>query len=666
MSNPCGSCLFCTSATCSECVQWLPNQPACSVSSGVGSRRTDVRVRAKTYSICSTTEDNLKMAVKGLISLWLLLALQFKSGECYSNGKVTQACGDMIPEHGHHASPETSPYNITLDKYEYSAGSQIRVTLFVVVPGGSYFKGFLIEARAQENPDGGAVGSFDLVNSSISQLLTCAHTKGSAVSHTSDSKKTEVQAIWTAPDKPPSNIQFMYTVVRKYKLYWVQVAGPVATLRGATPGPPHSSTTTTTHSTTTPPGVLQNPFSAEDCGSRKTCLRDPVNCDPKTEPQCFFLSFRTEEQSVLFELSGPAEGYVSFALSLDKWMGNDDVYLCVRDGDQVEINAAYVAGRTHPELATENALRDTAWRVSDGVIQCSFRRDLHLDRLNQNRFNLDRSYFLFMANGKAENGEIHRHSRQPLISTHQKVLTGPPENLSGSRSPLLIKFHGAFMLVAWMTTVSTGVIFARYFKRDWSETPLFGQRVWFQMHRVLMVLTVVLTCVGFALPFVYRGGWSKRAGSHPYLGCTVMALAIIQPIMALFRPSPDSSQRPIFNWIHWSAGTIAQIIAVAAIFLGIHQQALLLPAPWSTGLLAGFVVWGVLAELVFELHMRGCLAPALNHSPLFFRSQAEDKELILPTSSESNEFQFRRILFGVFLCGNLAFLFTLISLIINL
>lgn len=33
--------------------------------------------------------------------------------------------------------------------------------------------------------------------------------------------------------------------------------------------------------------------------------------------------------------------------------GNDDVYMCVRDGDQVEINAAYVAGRTHPEVATE-------------------------------------------------------------------------------------------------------------------------------------------------------------------------------------------------------------------------------------------------------------------------------------------------------------------------
>ncbi|XP_031440217.1 putative ferric-chelate reductase 1 isoform X2 [Clupea harengus] len=590
------------------------------------------------------------MTSKRQITLWLLLAFYFKSGECFSNGKVTQACGEMIPEHDHDPSPQTPPYNITLDKYQYNAGDQIRVTLFVAVSGSSYFKGFLIEARAQGNLNGGAVGSFTLVDPSISQLLKCGHSKGSAVSHTSGAKKTKVQAIWTAPDNPPASIQFKFTVVQKYKVYWVQIPGPVATLNGATAGPPHF--TTTSDSPTTSPAVLPNPFSAEDCGSRKSCLRDPVNCDPRTEPRCFFLSLRTEGQSVQFELSGPAEGYVSFALSLDTWMGNDDVYLCVRDGDRVEINAAYVLGRTHPEVATENALRDTAWAIVDGVIQCSFRRDINLSQLN--RFNLDQSYFLFVAHGKAEKGVIHRHSRQPLISTHQKVVSGPPEDLSASRSPLLIKFHGVFMLVAWMTTVSTGVIFARYFKLDLPESSLLGQRVWFQMHRALMVLTVVLTCVGFTLPFIYRGGWSTRAGSHPYLGCTVMALAVIQPIMALFRPPPDSSKRPIFKWMHLGAGTLAQIIAVAAIFLGIQQQALLLPAPWSTGVLAGFVVWGVLADLIFELHSRCYLPPG---------SKAEDRQSILSSSSERKEFRLRGIILGVFLCGNLAFLTSLISLI---
>ena len=63
-------------------------------------------------------------------------------------------------------------------------------------------------------------------------------------------------------------------------------------------------------------------FSSLGCGHNKSCLRDPEGCDPESDPHCFFLSFTTDEagQSVMFELSGPAEGYISFALSLDKWM----------------------------------------------------------------------------------------------------------------------------------------------------------------------------------------------------------------------------------------------------------------------------------------------------------------------------------------------------------
>lgn len=39
-------------------------------------------------------------------------------------------------------------------------------------------------------------------------------------------------------------------------------------------------------------------------------------------------------------------------------------------------------------------------------------------------------------------GMIHRHTRQPLISSHHQIITGPPEILTGSRSPLLMKCHG--------------------------------------------------------------------------------------------------------------------------------------------------------------------------------------------------------------------------------
>ncbi|KAJ8010432.1 hypothetical protein DPEC_G00075010 [Dallia pectoralis] len=589
-------------------------------------------------------------------------ACLMKSSSGYPNGKVSVACGDMKPLHGHVSSFKSAPFNITVDQTTFSSGDRITVTLQVVpTTEGTTFKGFLIEARDAANPDGPSVGSFSLLNPSESQLLQCGHTQASAVSHTSKSKKSDIQAVWEAPTNPPAGVQFMATVVQKYKVYWVKLPGPVVSLNGATVAPPPKTTTSSTTAVLTTPSALNKSFSSEGCGRRKSCLRDPVGCDPESDPLCIYLSFTPEKHTVLFELSGPSKGYLSFALSLDKWMGNDDAYLCVRDGDSVDINAAYICGRTQPEPASENVLSDMAWRLADGVIQCRFRREILLPPHNRSRFNLDQSFFLFIAHGGSTDGVISKHDRQPLISTDQSVITGPPKDITGSRSPLLIKFHGAIMLVAWMTTVTTGVIVARYFKMDCPGTTIFANSVWFQVHRALMVLTVLLTFVGFSLPFIYRGGWSKNAGSHPYLGCTVVALSVIQPVMALLRPANDSSRRKHFNWMHWGTGTSVQIIAVVAIFLGIQQQALLLPSSWSTGILAGCVVWGVLVDLLLEFHHRGVIQTTV--------AVSEDKEGILSSHLDKDRQRkaslFRKIVLAEFLVGNVVLISVLINTIIN-
>ncbi|XP_071780167.1 putative ferric-chelate reductase 1 [Centroberyx gerrardi] len=573
----------------------------------------------------------------------------------YSNGKVSIACRDMEPQHGYESSPDPPPYSITVDTPTFSPGDRITVSLRVASSNSTYFRGFLIEARDAGRSGSAAEGRFILVDPAQSQLLQCGHTQGSGVSHSDSSKKTQVQAVWEAPKNPPERVQFLVTVVHKYKVYWVRIAGPVVSVKGATAIP-----TTAVATDTTSPAALSTAFSSEGCGSSKSCLRDPVGCCPESDSPCFFLSFTSEEagRSVTFELSGPAEGYVSFALSLDKWMGNDDVYLCVNDAGRVTISPAYVSGRTHPELAPEVALWDRAWRLADGVIQCRFHRNALLPQL-ENRFDLNQSYFLFLAHGRADKGFIHRHDRQPLISTNQKVITGPPEDLSGSRSPLLIKLHGVLMLTAWMWMVSTAVLVARHFRPLWSHTTLLGHRLWFQVHRTMMVSAVGLTGVAFTLPFIYRRGWSKHAGSHPYIGCTVMALSVIQPIMAALRPAPESPRRIFFNWLHLGTGAIGQVLAVVGVFLGAGQQALLLPGPWSPAVLTGWLLWIVLTDLLLLIHSHRVRTRG--------NDSAEDKESILFAQLESQRHgevsKFRKIVLMVFLIGNTGFLAALVKTI---
>uniref|UniRef100_A0A672T281 Ferric chelate reductase 1 n=1 Tax=Sinocyclocheilus grahami TaxID=75366 RepID=A0A672T281_SINGR len=425
-------------------------------------------------------------------ALAILGTLCLTSISGYKNEKVEKSCESMMPEHHSQHNTTASPYTLTVNTSQFSPGDNIGVSI-VILSGSEHFEGFLIQARGATNPDGPAIGSFTWVDPDISQRFTCNRIEGSAVSHTSNAKKTEIQPF----------------IVRI---------------------------------------LLQ--FTSVGCGKLKSCLIDPVGCNPSVDKNCFFLSYSALGQTVSFELSGPAQGYVSFALSKDEWMGDNDAYLCINDEGRVSVEAAHTTGRTYPEISSEmrehlmSVLTDVGWKVSDGVIQCKLSRSIYTPQ-DPVRFSLNNSYYLFVAHGSAEYGE---HTRQPLISSHHQIITGPPEILTASRSPLLMKCHGMCSAVIKFT-------------------------------------------------YCNDTGSVQRAGAHPYLGCMVMILAFCQQSFLFLR-------RWIFNSSHWGVGNAAEIIA-GEFALCNFQQSLLLPYPWTTGVLSAFVVWTIVLKLVLKLHKNG-------------------------------------------------------------
>ncbi|XP_070252483.1 ferric-chelate reductase 1 [Myotis yumanensis] len=591
------------------------------------------------------------MAVPGHIAGALLLLLRLGLVAGYPSGLVTESCGDMVPRHGH--APLPNPvHSVTVARTTFTPGDRIEVAV-----SGPEFKGFLIEARDAEDPSGAPVGSFTLIDSQESQLLTCGEKQGSAVSHTNAHKKTEVRVYWDAPDNAPTHVQFLATVVEKYKRYWVRIPSPVISQPKA---PPFSTPRATPVPSPASPAVsrLTKPFSASGCGSKKFCVRSPSACDPAKEGTCLFLSFTPDDHSVTVEMSGPSKGYLSFALSHDRWMGDDDAYLCVHEDQTVSIRPAHLTGRSHPALDSWDALEDMAWRLEDGGMQCSFRRNITLPGV-KNRFDLNTSYYIFLATGAAKDGRIYRHSQQPLITYEKHAVTGDPQDVGASRAPPLLRAHGALMLVSWLTTVSVGVIVARFFKPVLSR-PLFGESAWFQVHRVLMLITSSLTCIAFVLPFIYRGGWSSRAGYHPYLGCVVLVLAVLQPLLAAMRPSLHDPRRHLFNWTHWGMGTAARIVAVAAMFLGMDLPGLALPGPWKTYVMLGFVAWHVGAEIVLEVH-----SYRLSRK-VEILDDTRIQIMQTFTMAEAEGHGFKKAVLAVYVCGNLTFLIIFLSAVSRL
>ena len=195
-----------------------------------------------------------------------------------------------------------------------------------------------------------------------------------------------------------------------------------------------------------------------------------------------------------------------------------------------------------------------------------------------------------------------------------KIASAEPVNLAvlstvGGRSDLLFRVHGLLMLCAWLGCAGVGMIMARYFKHTWPGTQLGGKDLWFVFHRLLMVVTVLLSLTAVVLVLVEVDVQplalsSLKNNPHPVIGLICVILAVLNPIMAVFRPHPGAPGRTLFNWAHWAVGNTAHICAVVAIFLaGTLAKANLSSNSWWSWTMLGYVIFHFLVHVILSCLM---------------------------------------------------------------
>ncbi|KAJ8305655.1 hypothetical protein KUTeg_016200 [Tegillarca granosa] len=87
--------------------------------------------------------------------------------------------------------------------------------------------------------------------------------------------------------------------------------------------------------------------------------------------------------------------------------------------------------------------------------------------------------------------------------------------------------------------------------------------------------------------------------AHPILGIIVTLLCVGNPIMALFRPGPKDSNRPLFNWAHWAVGMLAHVLSVITICFGIEMNKS--PTPeYAVWVVVGYVVYHLTMEVLLK------------------------------------------------------------------
>ncbi|XP_062595575.1 putative ferric-chelate reductase 1 homolog isoform X1 [Saccostrea cucullata] len=344
------------------------------------------------------------------------------------------------------------------------------------------------------------------------------------------------------------------------------------------------------------------------CGVSKGCFKS-YEC---SSGDCTYLvTWYKNGDKITFEYTSTIKGsskYLCLGFSDDDDMGDDSTIACKYVSGSVSVEEGYNVEETYTRLSNPlEKISNIVTSATGSIFKCSF--DRQINSTNPKIFDLNTKWYLLIAEGFITDGVLQEHyAHKPPRTKHAVDLFGF-EVITGKKlKEPTAKLHGLVMVLAWMVFSSVGLVIARYFKSEWSERVILGQKVWFQVHRACMVLVLVLTVTSFMIIILdaekYRDNLEASdrnyLNSHPILGIVVLILTCINPIMSFFRCSPDDDRRKYFNWAHFIVGVSAHILAVINIIFGLQLTKAGVKIG-ATYVMYVYIAVFVLFEVMFEI-----------------------------------------------------------------
>lgn len=555
--------------------------------------------------------------MKASVVCWVMALVAVAKAAFDPTQDSTQCChcSDLKPFNpapGSSPQIRPSPFKVTVNSEKYQLDKEVIVEL--MGEDDMAFRDFILVAWPTDNRPKEALGTLKMIDDTkeFKSKTSCLNSpKGTNAVLAGDLKpKRHLRFAWETREYV-GHVEFRATFIVNDDVYWVgEKSALLLDPRREAPPPPAQSAVRVT-----------SPIDTAECGQAKGCYREPVGC---WEPQCeYIVTWQGITDKVRFELGGLADGakdrYIAVALSNDTYMGEDIVFACVNDGSQeVDATRVYlsynVGHKNYPLdrkdlLHFRSAISGEEGSYHNGRLRCRFTIDRDIDLLYPELSRVgDANYHLLMGRGFASRGVLHRHGlgvNELPIASPKKVNFNQYDNIGDRARYPLVKAHGCLMILAWVFFASIGLLMTKYYKTMWPNQRMYEQKYWFVAHFNCMAMVFLVTVIGIILIFIEADGWSiapdlpQRA--HPILGIIIFICIIINPILALLRPSEDNKCRPVFNWFHWAFGTIANVLAIPQIFIGMDFGKANVPW-WATWILVVWVIFHIVIELSLEIH----------------------------------------------------------------
>ncbi|XP_070563020.1 putative ferric-chelate reductase 1 [Ptychodera flava] len=245
----------------------------------------------------------------------------------------------------------------------------------------------------------------------------------------------------------------------------------------------------------------QKLVTATGCSSTKGCFMSPAGCTD-VEDCDVMVTWAPKAGSDLLmtiEILGklrPGEMYVGVGFSKDEYMGSDDVWSCVSSGGQVTVDHSVNHDKHNvPLMLADGTVTDFTGIVENSAIQCTFTRPkaiiIQTEGHDPENFDLAEDYHLFIVRagvwsmgGRTLKG---KHREVPIITKNRIDFSAMTVDSGIAQRPILLKCHGALMVFGWIGCASIAIMLAKHFKIIWPNSSLCGEKVWFGLHRSLMM-----------------------------------------------------------------------------------------------------------------------------------------------------------------------------------
>ncbi|CAF3728653.1 unnamed protein product [Rotaria socialis] len=499
--------------------------------------------------------------------------------------------------HGAAVSSCSSGYMITTATDSYAVGDAIHVVVRGI-SSDTTFRGILLFAKDSNNT---IVGSWT-TNDLFVRNVSCG-----GVIHNSQVDKNSVEAVFHVPPNLVGNIEIQATIAETESIIFINCYKVTLTSRVV-----NELVTTISPLTSEPLNTT-----ATILPSSTTTSNPPPNNHISVNVSWTFDSENVTRAHMAITNLMSAE-WAAIALTQRDDMGEAHVFICRRlANDTVDVNR-YInpSGHAHPVLAgSEQGGTFTAEQqiFENGVVYCQFTLSNFTTSLRKEvdgirKLSQSTRYHPMFAIGQLDSSnELKQHAGNARTVQSRFVQLSRAETIEFNvtrlkKKSILVQAHGSILVFTWILIVSTGILFARYFKNSWSNNLICDKAVWYTVHLTLMSASAILTVLGFMFIFVYnKGGWvkEKEEFAHAIVGVIVVGLAFFQPFIALFRCEPSSPYRFFFNYLHAFVGFVAFILSITAIVLAtiyftsifLDNTAWIIMIVWACWVIAIFIAF---------------------------------------------------------------------------